>query len=95
MATYKFENEPETEANDPDKRRHDPDPDRWEFALRSIVSLSLVGSLLVIVLTGMLGGTDPGDVVQYAAPISALAGLAVGYMFGASKPASKEGTRKR
>jgi len=45
----------------------------------------LVISSIVIVLLGMILRIPPNDVVQYMAPITPLAGAAIGYWYGAER----------
>jgi hypothetical protein len=52
---------------------------------RAWITFILVLAVIVIVLGGMFARTAPGDLSQYAAPISTLASLALGYWFGAEK----------
>lgn len=66
----------------------DPLHSRSGASLRALLTLMLVAGLLVIVLVGMLTDKDAEEVTQYAAPISGLAGIAVGYWFGTEQRSS-------
>jgi hypothetical protein len=51
---------------------------------RMLIAAALVLAVILAVFYGLIRGIKPGDYAQYIAPISALAGLAVGYFFGRS-----------
>ena len=51
---------------------------------RMLIAAALVAAVILAVFYGLIQGVQPGDYSQYIAPISALAGLAVGYFFGRS-----------
>jgi hypothetical protein len=51
---------------------------------RMLIAAALVLAVILAVFYGLIRGIQPGDYAQYIAPISALAGLAVGYFFGRS-----------
>lgn len=53
--------------------------------LRAVVTLGLVLALMVVVFTAMIARLPASEMVQYAAPLTGLAGLAMGYWFGKEK----------
>jgi hypothetical protein len=56
---------------------------RWfDVRVRSWIAFSLVFGTLVIIVVGIIRQIPASDLAGYVAPISGLAGLAVGYYFG-------------
>ena len=56
---------------------------RWfDVRVRSALAFTLVFGTLTIVAVGLIRGTPTNELGGYLAPISGLAGLAVGYYFG-------------
>jgi hypothetical protein len=53
--------------------------------VRGLVAFVLVVGVLVIVYRGMDTGVPASAVIEYVSPVSTLAGLAVGYYFGATR----------
>jgi hypothetical protein len=53
--------------------------------LRAWLTICLTVAVIVVVLTAMIMRLPPGDFAQYVSPITALAGLALGYWFGTEK----------
>lgn len=64
-----------------------------EAYMRAGLAALLVAGLLFAVLFSVLKDVNPSDVAQYLAPISGLAGLAVGYFFGRGSSRGTESSR--
>jgi hypothetical protein len=54
-------------------------------SLRAIMALGLVASTILLVLLGIILRIPPNEMVQYLAPITPLAGAAIGYWYGAER----------
>ena len=53
--------------------------------LRAVLTLGLALAVVLVVFLGILLRLPPADYVQYVSPLTALAGLALGYWFGSDK----------
>jgi hypothetical protein len=62
------------------RRRLDSTP-----MLRAALTIGLVFALVVMVFLGLLLRLPPGDFALYVAPLTGIAGLALGYWFGSDR----------
>jgi hypothetical protein len=54
-------------------------------SLRATVTLLLVVSVIAVVIYSIIAGLPAEEMASYLAPLSGLAGLALGYWFGSEK----------
>ena len=53
--------------------------------LRAVLTIGLTFSVVVMVFVGVILRLPPADFAQYIAPLTGIAGLALGYWFGSDK----------
>jgi hypothetical protein len=53
--------------------------------LRAVLTIGLTFSVVVMVFLGLILRLPPADFAQYIAPLTGIAGLALGYWFGSDK----------
>jgi len=58
---------------------------RTGASLRAIIAVVLVASTILLVLLGIILRIPPNEMVQYLAPITPLAGAALGYWYGTDR----------